>query len=155
MSLWDNRKTTQYQKEMAAQRLDCFLSVVYLFPNCLDPNDMELLRKREEELTKIYQWSGRGFFLSYVLGYAGYYFMRGRSTPFFKSLAKHSVLCISGTFVAALGAERLSSELYYNKLLIQLSDKYNFTPEEVLDLQRNLNQYYIKKDREQDINRNV
>jgi hypothetical protein len=41
--------------------------------------------------------------------------------------------------VAALGAERLSSELYYNKLLIQLSDKYNFTPEEVLDLQRNLN----------------
>lgn len=73
--------------------------------------------------------------------------MRGRGTPFFKSLAKHSVLCISGTFVAALGSERLSSELYYNKLLIQLSDKYNFTPEEVLDLQRNLNQYYIKKDR--------
>ena len=81
--------------------------------------------------------------------------MRGRTTPFFRSLAKHSILCISGTFVAALGTERLASELYYNKLLIQLSDKYNFTPEEVLDLQRNLNQYYIKKDRDQDINRNI
>ena len=67
---------------------------------------------------------------------------------------KHSVLALSGTFAVALGSERLASELYYNKLLIQLSDKYNFTPEEVLDLQRNLNQYYIKKDREQDISRN-
>jgi hypothetical protein len=47
---------------------------------------------------------------------------------------KHSILAISGTFGTALGAERLASELYYNKLLIQLSDKYNFTPEEVLDL---------------------
>lgn len=68
---------------------------------------------------------------------------------------KHTVLSISGTFVTALGAERLASELYYNRLLIQLSDKYNFTPEEVLDLQRNLNQYYIKKDREQDLSRNI
>jgi len=68
---------------------------------------------------------------------------------------KHSVLALSGTFAVALGSERLASELYYNKLLIQLSDKYNFTPEEVLDLQRNLNQYYIKKDREQDISRNL
>ena len=68
---------------------------------------------------------------------------------------KHSVLALSATFGVALGSERLASELYYNKLLIQLSDKYNFTPEEVLDLQRNLNQYYIKKDRDQDISRNL
>lgn len=140
---------------MAAQRLDCFLSVVYLFPNCLDPNDMELLRTREEELTKIYQYTGRGFFLSYVLGVAGYYVFRGKGTPFFKNVMKHSILAVSGTFITALGAERLASELYYNRLLLSLSDKYNFTPEEVLDLQRNLNQYYIKKDREQDLNRNI
>ena len=73
----------------------------------------------------------------------------------FSTFMKHSVLALSGTFGVALGAERLASELYYNKLLIQLSDKYNFTPEEVLDLQRNLNQYYIKKDRDQDISRNL
>jgi hypothetical protein len=124
---------------MAAQRLDCFLSVVYLFPNCLDPMDMEYLRKREEELTRIYQYSGRGFFASYVLGAGAYYLWRGKSTPFFRSMVRHSILSIAGTFVVALTAERLASELYYNKLLIQLSDKYNFTPEEVLDLQRNLN----------------
>ena len=53
--------------------------------------------------------------------------------------------------MSALLAERVASEMYYNKLLIQLSDKYNFTPEEVMDLQRNLNQYYIKKDREYDL----
>jgi hypothetical protein len=139
MSFWDLRKSSQYQKELAAQRLDCFLSVVYLFPNCLDPYDMELMRKREDELTKIYQYSGRGFFCAYLSGVALYYLMRGRSLPLFRQVVKHSILCVSGTFVAALGAERLSSELYYNKLLIQLSDKYNFTPEEVLDLQRNLN----------------
>jgi hypothetical protein len=101
--------------------------------------DMELLKKREDELSKIYTYSGRGFFCTYVLGVAGYYFMRGRSTPFFKSVMKHSVLSIGGTFLTAMVAERLASELYYNKVLIQLSDKYNFTPEEVMDLQRNLN----------------
>ncbi len=119
---------------MAAQRLDCFLSVVYLFPNCLDPMDMEYMRKREDELTRIYQWTGRGFFGLYVFGVGAYYLWRGKTTPFFSSFMKHSILAISGTFATALGAERLASELYYNKLLIQLSDKYNFTPEEVLDL---------------------
>lgn len=155
MSFWDLRKQSQYQQEMAAQRLDCFLSVVYLFPNCLDGNDMELLRRREEELSRIYRVAGWGFFGSYVVGACAYYVMRGRSTPLFKQMVQHTILSVSGTFISALGAERLASELYYNKLLIQLSDKYNFTPEEVLDLQRNLNQYYIQKDREQDLARNI
>lgn len=113
---------------------------------------MELMGKREQELSKIYRYSGRGFFFTYLLGAASFYFLKG-STPYFKNVFKHLVLCTSGTFVAAFGAERLASEFYYNKLLIQLADKYNFTPEEVMDLQRNLNQYYIKKDREQDIER--
>lgn len=67
---------------------------------------------------------------------------------------KHIVLSVGGTFITAMVAERLASELYYNKVLIQMSDKYNFTPEEVMDLQRNLNQYYIQKDRESDLGHN-
>ena len=118
MTFWELRKKSQYQKEMAGQRLDCFLSVVYLFPNCLDPRDMDLLSKRELELSKIYTYSGRGFFFSYLLGVTGYYIFRGRSTPYFRNVMKHTVLCVGGTFASALGAERLASELYYNKLLI-------------------------------------
>ena len=34
-----------------------------------------------------------------------------------------------------------------------MADKYNFTPEEVMDLQRNLNQYYIQKERDNDLKR--
>jgi hypothetical protein len=37
--------------------------------------------------------------------------------------------------------------------MMNLVEKYNFTPEEVMDLQRNLNQYYIQKDRESDLKR--
>lgn len=103
---------------MAAQRLDCFLSVVYLFPNCLEATDMELLTKRENELTKIYQYAGRGFFFTYILGVSAAYLFRGRSTPYFRNVLKHTVLCSGGTFGAALISERLASELYYNKLLI-------------------------------------
>jgi hypothetical protein len=113
--------------------------------------DMELLRKREDELTMIYKYSGRGFFIAYVAAVTGLYFFRGRSTPYFKNVVKHSILSVGGMFATALLSERIASELYYNKLLISLSDKYNFTPEEVMDLQRNLNQYYIKKDREYDL----
>lgn len=100
---------------------------------------MELLGKREGELSKIYRYTGRGFFFSYLAGVTGYYIFKGRSMPFFKNFMKHSILCIGGTFIFALAAERIASELYYNRMLIQLADKYNFTPEEVMDLQRNLN----------------
>ena len=95
---------------------------------------MSLLVKRENELTKIYQYSGRGFFCSYILGVIAAYTLRGRGTPYFKDVVKHTILCATGTFTSALLAEKIASETYYNKLLIKLSDKYNFTPEEVMDL---------------------
>jgi hypothetical protein len=78
---------------------------------------MALLGKRENELTKIYQYAGRGFFASYLAGVGTYYFLKGR-TPFFRDIAKHSILSVGGMFAAALLAERLASELYYNRLLI-------------------------------------
>mmetsp|Transcript_11648 Transcript_11648/g.8507 ORF Transcript_11648/g.8507 Transcript_11648/m.8507 type:complete len:115 (+) Transcript_11648:125-469(+) len=111
---------------------------------------MELLSQRDTELTKIYRYSGRGFFFAYMAGVLGFYVMRGR-TPYFRDVVKHSVLSVSGMFGVALMSEKVAAEMYYNKLLIQLADKYNFKPEEVMELQRNLNQYYIKKDREADL----
>lgn len=76
------------------------------------------MSRREEELSKIYRYAGRGFFMSYVLGVTGLYVFRGKGTPYFKNIVKHVVLCVGGSFTAALGAERLASEFYYNKLLI-------------------------------------
>lgn len=73
--------------------------------------------------------------------------------PYFKQVAKHAVLGVGGTFMAARLGEKVAAEMYYNRVLIGLADKYNFTPEEVMDLQRNLNQYYIQKDREADLSR--
>jgi hypothetical protein len=55
--------------------------------------------------------------MSYICGAAAYYILKGK-TPYFKTLFRHSILCVGGTFAAALMAERLASELYYNKLLI-------------------------------------
>ena len=46
----------------------------------------------------------------------------------------HSILAGTGTFCAGLAAEKVAAEFYYNKLLISLADKYNFSPEEVMDL---------------------
>ena len=63
------------------------------------------------------------------------------------------ILGSAGAFTSAYLAEKIAAETYYNQIMIQLSDKYNFTPEEVMDLQRNLNQFYIQRDREQDLNR--
>ena len=59
--------------------------------------------------------------------------------PYFREVVKHSILCVGGTFIAGRMAERIAAEMYYNQVMIQLADKYNFTPEEVMDLQRNLN----------------
>ena len=133
--------------------MDCFLSVVYMFPSCLEARDVELLAKREEELSKTYRYGGYAFFAGYGLMSIFNIIGRGR-LPYFRNFMKHSILCGTGTMCSALITEKIAAEMYYNKILIQLADKYNFTPEEVLDLQRNLNAYYIKKDREADIARN-
>jgi len=137
--MWDNRKVSAMEKEKASQRLDCFLSVVYLFPNCLDVKDMELMARRESELSTIYKMSGRGFFTAYGLGFLGFYALRKGQMPYMRDVAKHLFLGVGGTFVAARLTEKIAAEMYYNSVLISLADKYNFTPEEVMDLQRNLN----------------
>lgn len=113
MSVWQNRKKSAIEHEKASQRLDCFLSVLYLFPNVLEPKDMDLLAKREYELTKIYSYSGQGFFTCYALGVAAMSLRRG-TLPYFKDVMKHSILAVGGTFVFAKMAEKVASETYYN-----------------------------------------
>jgi len=110
------------------------------------------MAQRETELTKIYKYSGYGFLGTYALASAASIIMKGRM-PYFRTAFKHFTLAGCGTFCAALGGEKLAAELYYNRVMISLADKYNFTPEEVMDLQRNLNAYYIKKDRESDLSK--
>jgi hypothetical protein len=63
-----------------------------------------------------------------------YYGFRRGSMPYMRDVMKHMILGIGGTFLFARGAEKIAAEMYYNKILIQLADKYNFTPEEVMDL---------------------
>ena len=127
------------EREKAAARLDHFLSVLYLYPNCLDVDDVELLAVREKELSSIYKYAGQGFFCAYFIGVAGYFAFRKGTTPYFKDVAMHGVLGVGGTFLAANMAEKVAAELYYNRIMVQMADKYNFTAEEVMDLQRNLN----------------
>ena len=114
---------------------------------------MDLMAQRDKELTSIFRYGGYSFLGGYALSSLGSVLMKGR-LPFFRTFTKHSILAGCGTYMAAMLSEKIAAELFYNKLLIQLADKYNFTPEEVMDLQRNLNQYYIKKDRESDIAKN-
>ena len=143
MSYWNNRNTSALEKEKASARLDHFLSVLYLYPNCLEVDDVDLLAQREQELSMIYKYAGRGFFFTYYLGAAGFYGFRKGTMPYFKDVMMHGVLGVTGTFCAANLAEKVAAETYYNRIMIQMADKYNFTAEEVMDLQRNLNQYYI------------
>ena len=69
--------------------------------------------------------------------------MRKGTMPYFKDIMMQGTLCVAGSFLAANMAEKVSAEMFYNRVMIQMADKYNFTAEEVMDLQRNLNQYYI------------
>ena len=85
MSLWNNQRTSQVSRDMAAQRLDCFLSVVVLFPNCLEPKDVELLAQRDNELQKIYKIGGYSFLGMYALGSFFNCVIKGRM-PFFRQV---------------------------------------------------------------------
>ena len=123
-----------------------------MFPSCLEVQDVELLARRDKELTRTFQLGGYGFLGGYVAVALANIIMKGRM-PFFRTFTKHTILAGCGTYCSAMMTEKVAAELYYNKVLIQLADKYNFTPEEVNDLQKNLNAYYIKKDREADLAR--
>lgn len=54
--------------------------------------------------------------------------------PYFKDVLTHTILMVGGAFVTARLSEKIAAEFYYNKVLINLADKYNFSPEEVMDL---------------------
>ena len=110
------------------------------------------MRMREEELNLITKISTYGFFALYGIGLATRMFKRGNYL-YFRDWVKHTALWIGGGIGFGLLCEKLAAEMHYNKLLYALSDKYNFTPSEVTELQRNLNQYYIERERQMDIAR--
>ncbi len=75
---------------------------------------MDLLARRESELNNIYRLSGRGFFFAYGLGALGYFVFRRGSTPYFRDVAKHSLICLGGTFGISKLSEKIAAEMYYN-----------------------------------------
>ena len=114
---------------------------------------MELLTQRENELEAIQKYSARGFLALYLVGALGYYGLRKGSLPVYKDVTMHVVLGAFGAFSVGYLSEKMASKLHYNQILIQQADKYNFTPEEVMDIQKNLNKQAIKRDYESDLNR--
>ena len=118
MSYFNNRQSSALEKEKASARLDAFLSVLYLYPNCLEVDDVDLLAQREQELSSIYKYAGRGFFTAYFVGVAGFYGFRKGTMPYFKDVTMHSILGVTGTFCAANLAEKVAAETYYNRVLI-------------------------------------
>ena len=78
--------------------------------------------------------TGRGFFCLYGLGFIGNFALRRGMMPYFKDVLTHTIIMVGGAFVTARLSEKIAAEFYYNKVLINLADKYNFSPEEVMDL---------------------
>ena len=85
MVTWGNRQASAIETEKASQRLDCFLSVLYLYPNCLEVKDMDILAKREDELQRIYSYTGKAFCTMYFLGCCANFARKGRA-PYFKEV---------------------------------------------------------------------
>ena len=108
--------------------------------------------RRENELTMISKYTTYGVMGLYGLGLAARIFRRG-TFPYFSDWVKHAFLFVGSGLGMGLLAEKLSAELVYNKILINLANKYSFTPQEVTELQRNLNEYYIEREREEDLAR--
>ena len=118
MVTWDNKKTSALEKEKASQRLDCFLSVLYLYPNCLEEKDMELLATRENELSNIYSYTGKGFVALYFAGVFLNFAVRKGSLPYFKDIIQHTILGVGGAFTTAYLTEKIAAEMYYNQVMI-------------------------------------
>ena len=113
-ALWDNKKSSALEREKAAQRLDCFLSILYLYPNCIELKDMDMLAKRETELAAIYKYSARGFLGLYFVGAMGYFVIRKGTMPYFKDVSMHLILGCFGAFMTGYFSEKIASEMYYN-----------------------------------------
>ena len=112
--------------------------------------DLEMMSKRDEELSKInhttsYTFAGVTCFLfitNFILTWR---------TPYFSQVLWYLAFGSSGFFLGGLIVEKIAAELYYNKILLDMADKYNFSPSEVVELQWNLNEYYIWRDKEEDL----
>ena len=54
--------------------------------------------------------------------------------PYFNKVIWSVGFGAAGFFLGGLIAEKIAAEFHYNWVLLDLADKYNFTPEEVVDL---------------------
>lgn len=45
MSFWSYKYKGQVEREKAAERLDCFITIAYIFPNALNLEDLDLMVK--------------------------------------------------------------------------------------------------------------
>ena len=106
-------KQSEVALEQAHQRLDCFMSVLYIFPAVIEPWDLDMLAQRDRELTKIYQYSGWSFAGMYLAAALGTVAMRGR-LPFFRKFVTHTCLAGAGTYISAHIGEKIAAELWYN-----------------------------------------
>ena len=79
---------------------------------------MDMLAKREKELSDIFKYSARGFLGLYCVGVLGFYGIRKGSLPYFKDVVMHSILGITGTFGTGYVCEKVAAEFYYNQVLI-------------------------------------
>uniref|UniRef100_A0A7S3JBU6 Uncharacterized protein n=1 Tax=Euplotes harpa TaxID=151035 RepID=A0A7S3JBU6_9SPIT len=110
------------------------------------------MKMREHELNLISKFTTYTFFTLYGIGLASRVYRKG-TYRYARDWMKHLFLFAGGGIGAGLFAEKLACELHYNKVLYLLADKYNFTPQEVTELQRNLNEYYIEREKNEDLAR--
>ena len=61
---------------------------------------MEMLSKREREMTQIRVYALYGFAAMYTIGVLGHFGMRKGTMPYFKDVIMHSILGVSGSYCA-------------------------------------------------------
>ena len=112
--------------------------MAYLFPNCLEEEDLRKYNQRERDLKQIRSQSVNIWLASYGLLNIAYIGMRRKqiSVPIASFFVKHLILNIGGAFVFQKTCEKIAMEYHYNQILEEMAERYNFTESEVQELQR-------------------
>ncbi len=89
--------------------------------------------------------SARGFQALYAGGVL-FRYMRG-SGFYFRTWTSLGVGLVLGTIATYHISERIACDLYYNRILLEMANRYNISRAEIIKLQTSLNKHYIQEER--------
>jgi hypothetical protein len=142
------------EKKEIFKRLDNFLECIYLCPTVF-PNDILSALKFREDKLSYWRFSGQLFGGISFSALWGFYKLRFYPCFYFRNIAYYLILLGISSYSFGRLFEFQANIRYYREMILKMSNDYNISDDEVLNLHQQMQEFYLKENQKKTSIENV